>query len=633
MRFSGSIDGSQDGPDIVLRSSDGEAVTIQDPALLFSADFSREGTDLVLKNPGSADIRVVDYFADGTPADLTTPDGATLRGAVVDRLAGPEAPGQYAQAGAVPQGIPIGQVETLEGTARAQRSDGTVVELEVGAKVYQNDVVITDPGGNVSLTFADGTIFTLASGSRMVLDELIYSTDSEENSAAFSLVEGSFVFIAGQVAKTGDMDVTTPSATMGIRGTTVLVDVQTIDGVTTVEVSLNTDPDGGLGEIVVSDLNDNEIATITATDTKWLVPVGGQPFEIERTASDFASDSDILADAARAYATALARLEAGETFVELDSGGSRAGSGDVNLAPSGGDGSGEGEDDGSDGENEGQDGTTTFPDFGIDPNKLDSDDDARLAPDATGAGTEDRLISGAIVTNDLDGDGAPDPATFSPTNGEGSLPPGVIFAADGSYTLDATDPAYQDLAEGEQRDVIIDFTATSGDITDTGSLTVTVTGVNDAPTFAPGALATVEDAAVTFNLATLGSDADSDNTGTTLGYAITGDPAEGTASISGTTLSFAPGAAFQDLAQGETRDVTIGITATDAHGDTATNDVTVTVTGTNDGPALAADTLAAVEDGPSVDVDLATLGADIDSDNTGTTLGYAITGDPAEGTA
>src|SRR6056297_435105 len=332
MRFAGSIDGPQEEATILLQSVSGEAVTVHDPALVFSAEFSRDGSDLVLKNPGAPSVRVVDYFAQATPPDLTTPGGATLRGPVVERLAGPEAPGQYAQVGQSPQGDPIGQVETLEDAARAQRADGTVVDLQIGTKVYQNDVVITDGGGKVSITFVDGTIFTLASGSRMVLDELVYAPDSEENSAAFSLVEGSFVFIAGQVAQTGDMDETTPSATMGIRGTTVLVDIQSVQGVTTVAVSLNADPDGGLGEIVVTDLDGNEITTITTTDTKWVVPVGDeQPYEVERTADELDDDSEILADAAFAYATALARLEAGQNFVELDSGSNRTGTGDDNV--------------------------------------------------------------------------------------------------------------------------------------------------------------------------------------------------------------------------------------------------------------------------------------------------------------
>ncbi|WP_206018256.1 Ig-like domain-containing protein, partial [Roseovarius nitratireducens] len=659
MKVAGSIDGPQEGPSVLLRSVGGETVVVDDAALLFSADFARDGPDLLLENPGAPTIRIIDYFAHTAPADLKTPDGATLRGPVVERLAGPEASGQYAQVGSSPRGDPIGQVETLEGTARAQRADGTLVDLQIGTKVYQNDVVITETGGKVSITFVDGTIFTLASGSRMVLDELVYAADSEQNSAAFSLVEGSFVFIAGQVAKTGDMEVTTPSATMGIRGTTVLVDIQTVQGVTTVAVSLNTDPDGGLGEIVITDLDGNEITTITTTDTKWVVPVGDEAYEVERTADDLAEDSIILADAATAYATALARLEAGQSLVELDSSSNRSGAGDndsetgteADLGDDGDESGGGGDDTG------GQDpeGATPSPDIGPDPTKLDGNDapvpedagfdvpedtrldgtlaaidpdgdpvtfslqtgtenglvvlletgeftytpnenfngtdsftyivsdgrggtttatvtidvtpvdDAPVAPDATNAGDEGTTISGVLAATDIDnpvGD-----ITYAPADAASPLPAGLTLTSAGGYSLDAADQAYQDIASGEQRVVTLDYVATSGELSDTGTLSITVTGTNDAPVLAAAGTAAVEDGpVVTLDLAALGADVDSDDDGTTLSYAVTGVPAEGSATIAGSTLSFDPGADFQDLAAGATRDVTIRVTATDAHG-------------------------------------------------------------------
>ena len=77
---------------------------------------------------------------------------------------------------------------------------------------------------------------------------------------------------------------------------------------------------------------------------------------------------------------------------------------------------------------------------------------------------------------------------------------------------------------------------------------------------------------------------------------LTGQPGEGTATINGTMLTFAPGADFQDLAEGETRDVTVQVTATDAHGATAVNDVTVTVTGVNDAPVTDAEDVTTDED-------------------------------------
>jgi VCBS repeat-containing protein len=178
---------------------------------------------------------------------------------------------------------------------------------------------------------------------------------------------------------------------------------------------------------------------------------------------------------------------------------------------------------------------------------------------------------------------------------------GAPGAPDGSFSFDPAG-AFDDLAVGQSRIVSFTYEVTDTD-GDTGQATVeiTVTGTNDAPTLAAGAGAAVEDGvAITVDLAALGDDIDADDDGTTLIYSMTGAPCEGTASISGTSLSFDPGADFQDLAAGETRDVTIQVTATDAHGATAVNDVTITVTGTNDAPLASLDdtaTDAVVESG------------------------------------
>lgn len=282
---------------------------------LFTAEFTREGSDLILTGEAGQIIRIEGYFSDETPADLRSPEGAVLRGNVVAKLAGPETPGAYAQEGNPAGGEPIGQVEKLEGEATVQRADGTVETLRIGTKVFQNDVVQTADGGSLSLTFVDGTIFTLASGSRMLLDELIYDPNSNSNSAAFNLIEGSFVFIAGQVAKTGGMDVVTPVATMGIRGTTVKVDIETVNGLTTVEVTLNRDPDGGIGRFTITNLDGEVIGNVTTDQTKWLLSPEGLGREVERSDIDLAQDQAVITKAVNAYNQAQDRAQQGEGFV------------------------------------------------------------------------------------------------------------------------------------------------------------------------------------------------------------------------------------------------------------------------------------------------------------------------------
>jgi hypothetical protein len=129
---------------------------------------------------------------------------------------------------------PIGKVVTLTGSVTIEHADAVVVQANVpgqanqskaGDLVYLGDVVQTGDDGRVGINFVDGTSFNLLSNARMTLDEYIYDPNGKSNSTFFSLTKGTFTFVAGNVAKTGDMKIDTPVATMGIRGTTPHVEI------------------------------------------------------------------------------------------------------------------------------------------------------------------------------------------------------------------------------------------------------------------------------------------------------------------------------------------------------------------------------------------------------------------------
>ena len=122
---------------------------------------------------------------------------------------------------------PIGKVAKLTGSVTIEHSTEVVVQAsasssttKIGDPVYRGDVVLTGADSTVGITFTDGTAFNLASNARIVLTEFVYDPNGKSNSTFFSLTKGTFTFVAGKVAKTGDMKIDTPVATMGIRGTT-----------------------------------------------------------------------------------------------------------------------------------------------------------------------------------------------------------------------------------------------------------------------------------------------------------------------------------------------------------------------------------------------------------------------------
>ena len=132
----------------------------------------------------------------------------------------PRAPAADAQA---PE-EPIGDVATATGKASVIRNDKTT-PLKVKDDIYLNDVVQTATNSALGITFIDATTFNLKASTQITIDNYVYEDGGKSNAAIFDVVKGTAAFVAASVAKTGDMKITTPTATLGIRGTTGLVEV------------------------------------------------------------------------------------------------------------------------------------------------------------------------------------------------------------------------------------------------------------------------------------------------------------------------------------------------------------------------------------------------------------------------
>jgi VCBS repeat-containing protein len=97
---------------------------------------------------------------------------------------------------------------------------------------------------------------------------MVYDPNGSNNSSLISLVAGTISFVAGQTAKHGDMKIDTPVATMGIRGTAVLVeidfDVPGQNGTPAAKFQVLMEPDGTTGSYILFDKN--TLAPIAVVD-------------------------------------------------------------------------------------------------------------------------------------------------------------------------------------------------------------------------------------------------------------------------------------------------------------------------------------------------------------------------------
>ncbi|MEH2515477.1 hypothetical protein V1279_001050 [Bradyrhizobium sp. AZCC 1610] len=168
----------------------------------------------------------------------------------------PAAPGATAPAtDAQAPEEPVGNVATVIGSAGVIRNDKTT-PLKAKDDIYLNDVVQTGANSALGITFIDATTFNLKANTKITIDNYVYEDGGKSNAAIFDVAKGTAAFVAASVAKTGDMKITTPTATLGIRGTTGLVEVPegaAANNPNNVAVKLYPDADGRVGRIEVND--------------------------------------------------------------------------------------------------------------------------------------------------------------------------------------------------------------------------------------------------------------------------------------------------------------------------------------------------------------------------------------------
>ncbi|MDP6486685.1 MAG: FecR domain-containing protein, partial [Alphaproteobacteria bacterium] len=169
----------------------------------------------------------------------------------------------------------IGKVYSLAGGVIITRADGTKVAISKGTAIFQDDVIETAADGKLGIVFNDDTTFSLGGDSRMVIDTMIYDAAANTGESDIDVLAGTFSFVSGKIAKAGDdaMTVSTPVATIGIRGTTVAGHAAAEGSQNT--ITLMPDLDGGVGQIGVTSGGQTTIMSVafqTTTVTSAFVP-------------------------------------------------------------------------------------------------------------------------------------------------------------------------------------------------------------------------------------------------------------------------------------------------------------------------------------------------------------------------
>ena len=112
----------------------------------------------------------------------------------------------------------IGVTQSIQNNPVGKPPAGLDRVLRVGTDVQANEIISTAADDRAHLVFLDGTTLTIGPSSSMTIDKFVYDPTTQKGELAVNATKGVFRIIGGRISKTSTITVTTPSATMGIRG-------------------------------------------------------------------------------------------------------------------------------------------------------------------------------------------------------------------------------------------------------------------------------------------------------------------------------------------------------------------------------------------------------------------------------
>jgi len=118
---------------------------------------------------------------------------------------------------------PAGEITHVSGAVMAQKADGQSRILSVKSTVNEGDVVATADNSYARVKFSDGSEAVLRPASQVKIDRFNFEEQKPQSDGmVLSLLKGGFRSVTGLLGRRNPaaVRVATPSATIGIRGTT-----------------------------------------------------------------------------------------------------------------------------------------------------------------------------------------------------------------------------------------------------------------------------------------------------------------------------------------------------------------------------------------------------------------------------
>lgn len=119
----------------------------------------------------------------------------------------------------------IGVVASVQPDMRGRPPGSSASVKSTGSRVVADETITTSGSGRGQIMFRDKTTLTISPNSEIVLDEFIFDANANGKSG-LSLTRGALRFIGGKNSRDQDATIRTPTAIIGVRGSSALVTYQ-----------------------------------------------------------------------------------------------------------------------------------------------------------------------------------------------------------------------------------------------------------------------------------------------------------------------------------------------------------------------------------------------------------------------
>ncbi|MDG4649986.1 FecR family protein [Roseibacterium sp. SDUM158017] len=117
----------------------------------------------------------------------------------------------------------VATVASSQPTLRGTPPGGATRDLALGSALVQDETVQSSATGRAQLMFLDQTTLSIAPNTTIVLDRFVFDPDQGSGELGVQLTEGALRFIGGSLARNQEAVITTPTSTIGIRGSSTLI--------------------------------------------------------------------------------------------------------------------------------------------------------------------------------------------------------------------------------------------------------------------------------------------------------------------------------------------------------------------------------------------------------------------------